>query len=72
MNPIEGIESMKQKVLAVTSVGVRSPNGFEGWEVESSKVFDWNNSSDRKWFVNHLHWAMHNNRKVDMFPQDSN
>lgn len=31
---------------------------------ESQKLIDWDNSSDRKWLMNHLHWAMHNVRRV--------
>lgn len=29
-----------------------------------TKSIDWNDSSDRKWLQNHLHWAMHNGREV--------
>ena len=25
---------------------------------DSTKTINWNNSSDRKWLMNHLHWAM--------------
>lgn len=39
---------------------------------DSSKVINWNNSSDRKWLMNHLHWAMHNSRLVDLSPVESN
>lgn len=28
------------------------------------KSIDWNDSSDRKWLMNHLHWAMHNGQEV--------
>lgn len=28
------------------------------------KTIDWNNSSDRKWMMNHLHWAMNNAKQV--------
>lgn len=31
---------------------------------ESSKKINWDDSSDRKWLMNHLHWAMHNSREV--------
>lgn len=30
------------------------------------KLIDWNDSSDRKWLMNHLHWAMHNEAKVTL------
>lgn len=28
------------------------------------KAIDWNDSSDRKWLMNHLHWAMNNGRQI--------
>jgi hypothetical protein len=39
---------------------------------DSSKTIDWKNSSDRKWLMNHMHWAMHNSRLVDLSPVESN
>ena len=41
---------------------------FQPFELDSQKSIDWNNSSDRKWLVNHLHWAMHNERQVTICP----
>lgn len=38
----------------------------------AQKLIDWNNSSDRKWLVNHLHWAMNNERNVTLTPMESN
>jgi hypothetical protein len=35
---------------------------------EQSKEINWRNSSDRKWLMNHLHWAMHNNRAIELLP----
>lgn len=32
------------------------------------KSINWNNSSDRKWLTNHMHWAMHNDRIVTIAP----
>lgn len=32
------------------------------------KPIDWNNSSDRKWLTSHMHWAFHNQRKVEIIP----
>ena len=32
------------------------------------KTIRWDNSSDRKWFMNHMMWAMHNNRIVTVTP----
>lgn len=39
---------------------------------ESRKAIDWNNSSDRKWLMNHLMWAMNNGRRVTIEPTESN
>lgn len=39
---------------------------------ESKKVIDWANSSDKKWFMNHLLWAMNNGRRVTVEPAESN
>lgn len=33
-------------------------------ENKSAKVINWNDSSDRKWLANHMHWAMHNGASV--------
>jgi hypothetical protein len=30
------------------------------------KIIDWNDSSDRKWLMTHLHWAMCNKKPVTM------
>ena len=30
----------------------------------SQKLINWNNSSDRKWLMNHLHWAVNNSHQV--------
>lgn len=35
-------------------------------KMESLKVIDHANASDRKWLANHIHWAMHNNRRVSI------
>jgi len=35
---------------------------------ESTKKIEWTNSSDRKWLMNHLHWAMNNDRFVGIRP----
>lgn len=34
----------------------------------SRKDISWADSSDRKWLMNHLHWAMHNNQSVRLLP----
>jgi hypothetical protein len=33
-------------------------------EEESSKQINFACPSDRKWFMNHMYWALHNNAKV--------
>lgn len=32
------------------------------------KVIRWGNSSDRKWFMSHLHWAVKNQITVTIIP----
>lgn len=34
---------------------------------ENQRQINWNNSSDRKWLTNHLHWAMLNGRGIQLF-----
>jgi len=34
----------------------------------SRKDISWTDSSDRKWLMNHLHWAMNNNQSVRLLP----
>lgn len=36
------------------------------------KTIDWGNSSDRKWLMNHLHWAINNARAVTIIGPESN
>ena len=40
-------------------------------ESDGTKRIEWSNASDRKWLVNHLHWAMHNNKIVDLSPESN-
>lgn len=35
----------------------------------SNKNINWNDSSDRKWLMNHLHWAMNNGHRVSLEPR---
>ena len=35
--------------------------------LEASKQIDWNNSSDRKWFMSHLYWGLHNGREIRVY-----
>lgn len=37
--------------------------------LEMAKTIDWNNSSDRKWFMNHMHWSIMNGRIVTVHPE---
>lgn len=32
------------------------------------KSISWSDSSDRKWLMNHLHWAMNNGQVVRLVP----
>jgi hypothetical protein len=38
---------------------------------QEEKLIDWSNSSDRKWLMNHLHWAMNNRKGVMLVPTES-
>lgn len=55
-------------VQVCTGSGSRVEFGKLIIERESSKVIDWNNSSDRKWLNSHFHWAMNNGRNVTIRP----
>jgi hypothetical protein len=48
------------KVQVLTTPG--KPGKFD------SKSINWTDSSDRKWLMNHLHWAMNNDRSVLLSP----
>jgi hypothetical protein len=37
----------------------------------SAKQIDWNDSSDRKWLMNHLHHCMMNGKKVTLTPDNA-
>lgn len=39
--------------------------------VETRKSIAWDNSSDRKWLMNHLHWAMNNQQIVTLYPESN-
>lgn len=38
------------------------------YRLESEKVIDHDNSSDRKWLGGHCFWAMRNDRRVETTP----
>lgn len=60
---------MAVKIEVVTSVtDVETDTGAECESMESIKVIDHDNSSDRKWLMNHQFWAMRNGRTVTMYP----
>lgn len=37
---------------------------------EMSKQIDWNNSSDRKWFMSHLTWSLFHGREVRVYAEN--
>lgn len=53
---------MKKKVTVTTAP-------LEAGCSSESKIIDWRNSSDRKWLMNHLHWAMNNKQLVALTPE---
>lgn len=59
---------MRLNIMVTTSyIEVATPDKFFRVE-ESQKVIDFNNTSDRKWLMNHQFWAMNNKRQVAIFP----
>ena len=36
-----------------------------------AKAINWNDSSDRKWLMNHMHWAMNNSHGVTLAPESN-
>ena len=62
---------MTCKIMVITAK--LAPHDGSGqvpqWEVESTKVIDHDNSSDRKWLGAHCFWAMRNDRKVITHPE---
>lgn len=59
---------MKVAILVETHkcLGVR--DGAPVWEREAVKMVDHSNSSDRKWLMNHIFWALRNSRQVAVMP----
>lgn len=58
--------------MPVKKVRIKSEYFAEpGKRVVSEKTIFWSNSSDRKWLMNHLHWAMNNRTSVTLTPSES-
>jgi hypothetical protein len=53
------------RVVDVMTLDQRNPR-----HASQCKKIDWNDSSDRKWLMNHLHWAMNNSRSVTLATND--
>jgi hypothetical protein len=61
-------------VRVITNQVRRSPEGRVlgiNPDANESKRIDWNNSSDRKWLMSHMHWGMHNDREVSIYPESN-
>lgn len=59
----------KQFVRVLTKHLILSTDQFSDVDGEMThKTIDWNNSSDRKWLMNHFHWAMNNQHVVLVRP----
>jgi hypothetical protein len=54
---------MRVVIATQPRLDCRKPNGGRTGNPEV-KAIDWNDSSDRKWLMSHLHWAMHNGQEV--------
>lgn len=48
------------------NVTIRTIQSSAAGPTTTIKIIDWNDSSDRKWLVNHLHWAMCNNTSINL------
>ena len=59
------------KVYLNTTNGIDAEDAIEHFPLANGKRIDWNNSSDRKWFMNHLHWAMCNDQTVIIHPESN-
>lgn len=60
---------MSVKIEVITEIeGREDSTDASAMEMESLKVIDHDNSSDRKWLASHLFWAMRNGRTVTMRP----
>lgn len=60
---------MSVKIEVITEIeGREDSTGASAMEMESLKVIDHDNSSDRKWLSSHLFWAMRNGRTVTIQP----
>jgi hypothetical protein len=55
--------TQRREVVVITTTPDASTTG-------GIKLINWNDSSDRKWLMNHLHWAMTNGRQVQLAPTD--
>ena len=38
---------------------------------QDSRFIDWKNSSDRKWLMSHMHWALNNQHSVTLTPESN-
>lgn len=56
-------------------VGVQTASGIDALEATDyfppGKPIDWNNSSDRRWLMNHLHHCMMNGKSVLLTPESN-
>ena len=60
------------KIRVTTDVKTQNLNCASDWEQESWKIVDFASAADKKWFMNHMTWAVHNNRRVIIDPVESN
>lgn len=56
--------------MAEHLVRIRTDQPFVGCKPQPDRIkdIDWHNSSDRKWLMSHLHWAMMNGRTTILYP----
>lgn len=63
---------MQVKIITKKLISANSHVAFAASKSTEDKVIDWTNASDRKWFMNHLHWAVNNSSCVLIRPLEIN
>lgn len=64
---------MKINIVTDEMTSISLQDGLESIQVapESQKRIDFNNSSDRKWMMNHITWSLNNNRAIVLIPESN-
>lgn len=63
---------MEVKVTTKRLISANPSDSVSADEPATAKLINWNNSSDRRWLVNHQHWALNNSHCVLIRPANLN